>query len=85
MSLSETKVIDQITVTENGLVLLREASRITRDGVLVTETYHRLTLSPGQDLTGQPTNVVAVCNAAWTPEVIAAFEAQQAAAQTLGA
>jgi hypothetical protein len=29
-----------------------------------------------QDLTGQPANVVAICNAAWTEEVIAAYQAQ---------
>lgn len=81
MSLSETKVIDQITVTENGTVLYREATRILKDGEQIAQTFHRTSLTPGQDLTGQPTNVVAICNAAWTQEVIAAYEAQIAAQQ----
>lgn len=80
MSLQETKVIDQITVTENGTVLYREATRITRDGEQIAQTYHRTSLTPGQDLTGQPSNVVAIANAAWTPEVIAAYQAAQEAA-----
>lgn len=79
MSLQETKVIDQITVTENGIVLYREAARITRDGEQIAQTYHRTSLVPGQDLTGQPDNVVAICNVAWTAEVVAAYEAQVAA------
>jgi DNA-binding transcriptional LysR family regulator len=81
MSLSETTVVDQITVTENGTVLYREATRVLRDGEQIAQTYHRTSLTPGQDLTGQPINVVAICNAAWTPEVVAAYQAAQVAAQ----
>ena len=81
MALTETKVIDQITVTENGTVLYREATRILKDGEQIAQTYHRSSLTPAQDLTGQPANVVAICNAAWTPAVIAAYQAQVAASQ----
>jgi DNA-binding transcriptional LysR family regulator len=70
--------IDQITVTENGIVLYREATRILEDGVELSKTYHRSSLVPGQDLTGIPANVVAICNAAWTPEVVAEFQTAQA-------
>jgi DNA-binding transcriptional LysR family regulator len=76
MALTETKVIDQITVTENGIVLYREATRILKDGDEIAKTYHRSSLTPGQDLTGVPSNVVAICNAAWTDEVIATYQAQ---------
>jgi len=78
---TETKVIDQITVTENGTVLYREATRILKDGEQVAQTYHRSSLTPAQDLTGIPANVVAICNVAWTAEVIAAYQAQVAASQ----
>jgi DNA-binding transcriptional LysR family regulator len=74
----ETKVIDSITVTENGTVLYREATRILKDGEQIAQTYHRTSLTPAQDLTGQPANVVAICNAAWTEEVVAAYQAQVA-------
>jgi hypothetical protein len=73
---TETKVIDQITVTENGIVLYREATRILKDGEQIAQTYHRSSLTPAQDLTGQPANVVAICNVVWTDEVIAAYQAQ---------
>lgn len=76
MALTETKTIDQITVTENGTVLYREATRILKDGEQIAQTYHRSSLTPGQDLTDQPANVAAICNVAWTPEVIAAYKAQ---------
>ena len=79
MAITKTTVVDQITVTENGIILYREATKIIEDGVELTKTYHRTSLTPGQDLTGQPANVVAICNAAWTPEVIAAYQAMQEA------
>ena len=80
MSLTKSTVIDQITVTENGSILYREATRIMEDGVQLSQTYHRSSLTPGQDLTGVPANVVAHCNTAWTAEVVAAYQAVQAAA-----
>ena len=81
MSLTNQTVVDQITVTENGVILFREATRIIEDGVELTKSYHRSSLTPTQDLTGVPANVVAICNAAWTAEVIAAYQAAQAAAE----
>jgi hypothetical protein len=81
MSLTKETVVDQITVTENGIVLYREATRIMENDVQLSQTYHRSSLIPAQDLTGVPANVVAICNAAWTPQVIAAYQAAQAQAE----
>jgi len=82
MSLTKTTTVDQITVTENGIVLYREATRIMENGNQISQTYHRSSLTPAQDLTGIPANVVAICNVAWTAEVIAAYQAQIASSQT---
>ena len=79
MAITKQTAVDQITVAENGIVLYREVTRIIEDGKVLTQTYHRTSLTPGQNITGQPANVVAICNAAWTPEVIAAYQAQQEA------
>ena len=81
MALTETKVIDKIEVVENGTIQVREVTRIMKDGSEVAHTYHRWAFAPGSDVSEMPANVVAICNAAWTPEVIAAYEAQQAANQ----
>jgi hypothetical protein len=75
MSLIKTTAVDQITVAENGIVLYREAIRVMEDGNELSKTYHRTSLTPGQDLTGHPASVVAICNVAWTAEVIAAYQA----------
>jgi DNA-binding transcriptional LysR family regulator len=82
MSLTKTTTVDQITVTENGFVLYREATRIMEDGNEISKTFHRSSLAPGQDLTGQPEQVVSICNVVWTPEVISAYQAQVEAQAT---
>jgi DNA-binding transcriptional LysR family regulator len=76
MSLTKTTNIDQITVTENGTVLYREATRIMEDGKELSKTFHRTSLVPGQNLRGHPANVAEICNVVWTAEVIAAYQAQ---------
>jgi hypothetical protein len=77
MAITKQTVVDQITVTQNGIVLYREATKFIEDGVELTKKYHRSSLTPGQDLAGVPANVAAICNTAWTPEVIAAYQAAQ--------
>ena len=79
MALTKETAVDQITVTENGIVLYREATTIKEDGEEISKKYHRTSLTPGQDLAGQPEKVVAICQVAWTNEVIAAYKAQQEA------
>ena len=78
MALTKETVVDQITVTENGTVLVREATRIMEDGVELSKQYHRNSFAPESDVSGQPQNVQDHCKLAWTPEVIAAYQAQQA-------
>jgi len=77
--LAKESKIDKITVTENGVVLFREATRILEDGVELSKTYHRSSLTPGQDISNVPANVQAICNAAWTPDVVSAYQAQVSA------
>ena len=69
-------VVDQVTVTENGIVLYREATRLIEDGKILTQTYYRTSLTPGQDVTNVPQKVKDICNFTWTPKVISDYEKQ---------
>lgn len=80
MSLSKEISVDQVTVDGKGIVFIRETTRILDAGVEISKSYHRTSFFPGQDITGQPANVVAIATAAWTPEVVAAYQAEEAAA-----
>ena len=79
MALTKEVVIDKVEVVENGIVQVRQVTRIMEDGNQLSSSYHRWSLTPGQDVSDQESKVQAVCNAVWTPEVIAAYEAQQQA------
>ena len=79
MALTKEIVVDQITVTENGTVLVREVTRIMEDDKELSKQYHRTSFVPASDVSAQPQNVQDICNIAWTPEVIAAYQAQQEA------
>lgn len=74
--LTEQKTIDRVEVVENGIVQVREVNRVLKDGAEIARNFHRWTLTPGQDVSDQAANVQAICQAAWTPEVIAAYQAQ---------
>lgn len=76
MSLSKEVVIDKIEVVESGIIQVRQATRIIENGAQLSQSYHRWSLTPGQDVTDQPANVQAICAAAWTPAVITAYQAQ---------
>jgi len=67
---------DQITVDEKGVVLFRETISVFEGDVEVSKSYNRSGVFPGSDISGVPANVQAICNAAWTPEVVAAYQSQ---------
>ena len=75
MSITKATTVDQITVTENGIIQVRQVTRIMEDGQQLSSSYHRWSLTPGQDVTDQPANVQAIAAAAWTPAVVAAYTA----------
>ena len=84
MALTKEVVIDKIEVTENGVVQVRQATRIIEDGSQLSQSYHRWTITPGQSYSDQDAKVKAICQAAHTPEVITAYQAQQEALRNLG-
>jgi hypothetical protein len=81
MSLSKEQVIDKIEVVENGTLQVRQVTRIMEDDKQLSSSYHRWSFAPGSDVSAQPANVQAIATAAWTPAVIAAYQAQLQANQ----
>jgi hypothetical protein len=77
MSLSKETVVDKIEVLENGCVQVRQANRIMEDGKIISSSYHRSVVSPGQDYSDKPAQVQAICAVTHTAEVIAAYQAMQ--------
>jgi len=78
MALTESTKIDQIEVTNDWNIQVRQATIIERDGEFVSRTFHRWVLTPDSDISDQEQKVKDICNAAWTPEVKTAYEAFKA-------
>jgi hypothetical protein len=84
MALEKLVVVDQIEVTANGVVQVRNATKIVEDGIVISTAYHRHTIAPGQDYSAEDQKVQAICAAAHTDEVIAAYAAQMNELETKG-
>ena len=78
MTLASTNIIDLIQVNEQGIIHVREAEVINKDGVEVARNFHRSVFTPGQDVSSQPEKIKAIANATWTTEVVSAYEAMVA-------
>ena len=86
MALAESIEYDKIEVVRNSSVQVRKATVIKKDGVELTRSFERYVLQPGTldasdnlvdtDLSGQPAEVSAICTAAWTSDVKAAWKAK---------
>lgn len=83
MALEEKSVVDKIEVLLLGQIQVRRRDQVLKDGTEIAATYHRHVLSPGDDLTNEDPRVVAIAEATWTPEVIAAYQASLEASRTL--
>lgn len=83
--LTEKTILSLVEVTPNGVVQVRLSDQIIEGEAVKAQKYRRYCLVPGSGLTGQPDQVVTVATAAWTPEVIAAYQEQLANATQPGA
>ena len=77
MSLSKIVTVDRIEVVENGLVQVRTKTVIVEDDKQISSTFHRHVVVPGADYSKEDTRVRAICDAAHTADVIAAYKATQ--------
>lgn len=65
MALTKETVVDKIEVLESGAIQVRVSTRVLEDGTMLSQSYHRHVLQPGDDLTNEDPKVVAIAEAAW--------------------
>ena len=76
MSLEKTIKIDQIEIVgDYKAVQVRTATVVTDGGVELSRSFHRHVLQPDAVITGEDAEVQAICNAVWTDEIKAAYQA----------
>ena len=64
-----------VQVNSDNSLLVTNGVDYNKDGVMVgNEITSQYTLVPGDSLDGQPTEVVKIANALWTPAVVEAYK-----------
>jgi hypothetical protein len=62
MALTKETVVDKIEVLESNAIQVRSAvTRVLEDGEVLSSSYHRHVLQPGDDLSNEDPKVVADC------------------------
>tara|TARA_B110000858_G_scaffold178805_1_gene214899 strand:- start:55 stop:315 length:261 start_codon:yes stop_codon:yes gene_type:complete len=85
MSLEKIVKIDQIEIVgDYKAIQVRTATVVTDDGVELSRSFHRHTLSCDADISEEDAEVQAVCNAVWTDEVKAAYQAHLGSQTPMG-
>lgn len=79
MALEKIAIVDRIEVLENGCVQIRTRTSILEDGKQISGSYHRHVVAPGDDYSAEDVRVQAICAAAHTDDVVAAYKAAIAA------
>ena len=78
MALSETIEYDKIEVVgQYKAVQVRKATVIKKDDKELTRSFERYVLHPDSDISGEPAEVQAVCNAVWTDAIKEAWKTYQ--------
>jgi len=68
----------QIEVLEDGQIQIRKATRVYKDGVEISKTYHRHVLPPDtEDLSKEVKRVKDIANVVWTPQLIQEYKDKQ--------
>jgi hypothetical protein len=76
MALTEETVQDKIEVVgEFKHVQVRTATVIKRDGVEISRSFSRHVVAPDADITGESTEVQAICNVVHTDAIKTAYAA----------
>jgi len=84
MALEKQIVVDLIETLENGCVQVRTATRVLDNGELISNSFHRHVVVPGQDYSNEDARVQAICDVVHTPEIINAYQTfRQALTQSL--
>ncbi len=77
MALSESIEYDKIEVVgQYKAVQVRKATVIKKDGTELTRSFERYVLHPDSDISKEPAEVSAICNAAWTDAVKEAWKSR---------
>lgn len=72
--LEKISIADSVEVTESGCVNVRIATRILENNEIISQSFHRHVIAPGEDYSNEDSRVQSICAAVHTPEVVATYQ-----------
>jgi hypothetical protein len=77
--LVKKSIADLIEVMQNDVIRIRIKTSVLSDDVQITESFEHRVVVPGADVSGEDAKVQAIAASIHTADVVAAYNAAQAA------
>lgn len=77
MTLEKITVVDSIEVKENGCVQVRAATRVVENGNILSQSFHRHVVAPGDDYSSEDSRVRTICAVVHTKQAVDSYKTAQ--------
>jgi len=75
MAITTETFIDEIKeIGQYKIVQIRTVTVTKENGIEITRNFHRKTLTPNADISGETTEVQSKCNSVWTDDIKSSYE-----------
>lgn len=74
MPLEKIQKQDRIEITDTGVVFVRVATYIAEDGQVLSSSFERRSICPGDDVSGESDLVAGICRLVHTDEVVQSYK-----------
>ena len=75
MAITKEEKISKIEIVgDHKYVQIRTTVTVKEDDTEISSSYHRRTLAPDADVSGETSEIQGICNSVWTDEVKSAYE-----------
>ena len=75
MALTKEEKISQIEIVgDYKIVQIRTSIIVKEDDAEISSSYHRRSITPDADISGETSEIQGICNAVWTDAVKSSYE-----------
>jgi len=68
---------EKVEILEHGQIQIRDAIRVIEDGKILSQSFHRHCLMPGDDTSNECQKVKDIAASTWTQDILDAWNARQ--------
>lgn len=72
--LTKLNIVDKIEILVNNCIQVRIAKQIIEEGAVISTSFFRKVIQPGEDYSEEDDKVKTVCQVIHTPEVVSEYQ-----------